>query len=597
MPEIDLRKLREMQLIQSSNLENQENTSHESSSWSEDHTGIVDLWVSIQQTPIVANDVEAIKPIKKDVWIDTPHERVLDVAEEKPVVKAKPIKISFSSLSQHQTQKDPERIYQEKEAAIGKLFGDSTAEEVSKETFNEASNDTPDVQKTPDKIETPEILWVENASDTHETHEATEVVSVPNQVNISTSSQENIVTSPEVESQSIESVNSKDEIVPVVNTITLQNENIQEQPSEQQEYSIEDVSEHGIQASKDDALSLGWVATSQAGFFPELSFITPVSIPKEDNTIVQDATLPQEESEIISHTTQSEEVVLSNTEESEQVWVVPDDSMSDIAVSEPVHDNLSVWVSVVAPDIVASADSSVLISTETPETPVEIIPPTEAPLPEGPTNLHETNKKSLRWVISWAIIMIVTLSWAGAYLWKIQKNDIVPPLSNGEQDEGIVSITDLPKNTSSGLMNTGMVSTGQTSTGSNMNNTWSVTFTGSTGTGLVVGTGITTTFSGSLSLSWKTSWTGVTLSGALTQSGGVKLPSGTGYTVAVNTGSTVTNTSTGKVTTWTWWVIPKPNTSTGSLVAPNTTPPKYLEGRDYKVYGGGYKLIRKVKKK
>ena len=32
MPEIDLRKLREMQLIQSSNLENQENTSHESSS-------------------------------------------------------------------------------------------------------------------------------------------------------------------------------------------------------------------------------------------------------------------------------------------------------------------------------------------------------------------------------------------------------------------------------------------------------------------------------------------------------------------------------------------------------------------------------------
>ncbi len=32
MPEIDLRKLREMQLIQSSNLENQENTAHESSS-------------------------------------------------------------------------------------------------------------------------------------------------------------------------------------------------------------------------------------------------------------------------------------------------------------------------------------------------------------------------------------------------------------------------------------------------------------------------------------------------------------------------------------------------------------------------------------
>ena len=98
---------------------------------------------------------------------------------------------------------------------------------------------------------------MENASDARETHEATEVVSVPNQVDMSTNSQENIVTTPEVESQSIASVNSKDEIVPVVNTIALQNENIQEQQSEQQEYSIEDVSEHSIQASKDDALSLG----------------------------------------------------------------------------------------------------------------------------------------------------------------------------------------------------------------------------------------------------------------------------------------------------------------------------------------------------
>jgi hypothetical protein len=95
---------------------------------------------------------------------------------------------------------------------------------------------------------------VDNASDTHE---ATEVVSVSSQVDIPTNSQENIVTTPEVEPQSIVSVNSKDEIVPVANTITLQNENIQEQPSEQQEYSIEDISEHSIQASKDDALSLG----------------------------------------------------------------------------------------------------------------------------------------------------------------------------------------------------------------------------------------------------------------------------------------------------------------------------------------------------
>jgi len=98
---------------------------------------------------------------------------------------------------------------------------------------------------------------LENTFDTHETHEATEVVSVPNQVDISTNSQENIVTTPEVELQSIASVNSKDEIVPVVNAITLSNESIQEQLSEQQEYSIEDVSEHSIQASKDDALSLG----------------------------------------------------------------------------------------------------------------------------------------------------------------------------------------------------------------------------------------------------------------------------------------------------------------------------------------------------
>lgn len=96
-----------------------------------------------------------------------------------------------------------------------------------------------------------------NVPDSHETHEATEIIGISNQVDISTNSQENAAATPEVESQSIESVNSKDEIVPVANTITLQNENIQEQPSEQQEYSIEDVSEHGIQISKDDALSLG----------------------------------------------------------------------------------------------------------------------------------------------------------------------------------------------------------------------------------------------------------------------------------------------------------------------------------------------------
>ncbi|MCA9377634.1 hypothetical protein KC711_01815 [Candidatus Peregrinibacteria bacterium] len=98
---------------------------------------------------------------------------------------------------------------------------------------------------------------VSDAHETHETHEATEVISMPNQVDISTNSQENIITTPEVESQPIASVDSKDEIVPLTNTITLQNESIQEQSSEQQEYSIEDVSEHSIQASKDDTLSLG----------------------------------------------------------------------------------------------------------------------------------------------------------------------------------------------------------------------------------------------------------------------------------------------------------------------------------------------------
>lgn len=69
------------------------------------------------------------------------------------------------------------------------------------------------------------------------------------------------------------------------------------------------------------------------------------------------------------------------------------------------------------------------------------------------------------------------------------------------QDDGVASITDLPKNTFSGSMSTGMVSTGNTSTGSTMSNTGSVTSSGSTGTGLIVGTGVIDTFSGSLSFS------------------------------------------------------------------------------------------------
>lgn len=64
-----------------------------------------------------------------------------------------------------------------------------------------------------------------------------------------------------------------------------------------------------------------------------------------------------------------------------------------------------------------------------------------------------------------------------------------------------------------------------------------------------------------------------------------------------NTGSLTSNTSTGKVVASTGSIAPKPNASTGSLVVLKTTPPKYLEGRDYKVYGGGYKLVRTVKKK
>jgi hypothetical protein len=596
MPEIDLRKLREMQLAQNQNHEMEENSSHDTwSIWSEVNNGIVDLWVS--PLAVVGNSevLPTQKPIKKDVWIDIPHERVIDTPQDTWVIKAKPIKISFSSLSQHQKQKDPERLYQEKEAAIGKLFGDGTAEETSKETVNVAPNDTPNVQKIPDKIEIPEVLWMGNVPDSHETHEATEIIGISNQVDISTNSQENAAATPEVESQSIESVNSKDEIVPVANTITLQNENIQEQPSEQQEYSIEDVSEHGIQISKDDALSLGWVATSQAGFFPELSFITPVSIPKEDNTIVQDSTLPREESEIISHTTQSEEIVLSNTEESQQAWVVWDDSMNSMPTSDSTQDTPSIGAWVAVPDMVASIASSASVSTEVQQTPIEIISPTEAPLPEGPTNLHETNKKSLRWVIFWVIVMMVTLSWAGTYLWQNQKNDIIPS-SNGSQDNSIASITDLEKNNFPGSASTGMISTGNTLTGS-VSNTWSFTLTGSTGSGLVVGTGFTNTSSGSFSLSWTVSWTGTILSGSLSQSGWVKLPLGTGATAVTNTGSLTSNTSTGKVVASTGSIAPKPNASTGSLVVPNTTPPKYLEGRDYKVYGGGYKLVRTVKKK
>lgn len=64
-----------------------------------------------------------------------------------------------------------------------------------------------------------------------------------------------------------------------------------------------------------------------------------------------------------------------------------------------------------------------------------------------------------------------------------------------------------------------------------------------------------------------------------------------------STGSLTSNTSTGKIVVSTGSIVPKPNVSTGSLVVPSTVPPKYLEGRDYRVYGGGYKLIRTVKKK
>ena len=65
-----------------------------------------------------------------------------------------------------------------------------------------------------------------------------------------------------------------------------------------------------------------------------------------------------------------------------------------------------------------------------------------------------------------------------------------------------------------------------------------------------------------------------------------------------NTGSLTSNTSTGKVVASTGSIAPKPNASTGSvIVTPSVVPPKYLEGRDYKVYGGGFKLVRTVKKK
>lgn len=43
-----------------------------------------------------------------------------------------------------------------------------------------------------------------------------------------------------------------------------------------------------------------------------------MSIPKEDDRVVEDDHLPQEESEMISHITQSEGATISNTQESEQ---------------------------------------------------------------------------------------------------------------------------------------------------------------------------------------------------------------------------------------------------------------------------------------
>lgn len=603
MPEIDLRKLHEMQLAQNRNPEIEKDSSHNASAQpSGIDRGIIDLWASSVSTSVSASEVSSSpKIIKKDVWIDTPHERVIETPQNIWATKVKPIKISLSSLSQHQKQKDPERLYQEKEAEIGKLFGsDHTSHEETKamEWDNLANN-----QESSQETHTPEeSMNLPTANKIPLVDE--KPINAVDPIEIQAEPQQ--ITTSHLDPKPSESFIAKEVIAPVINTPLPQDQDERKQSIDQQweqkESSIEDISENSIQSPQDGASSSTWVAPNQVGFFPELSFITPVSISKEDNMIVKDIGSSTEESNVVLDANQPEAVPVLQAEESPSIDTTWDSILSDAWTPNTIQEDADLWVWDIwgwAQDIepLSSTDPNIPTSVDEWAASVEI-PPSVVSSQDITKDMHDTNKKSLRWVIFWGVVMMCTIGWAGAYLWQNQQRDdaLLPPVHE-LQDDGVASITDLPKNTFSGSMSTGMVSTGNTSTGSTMSNTGSVTSSGSTGTGLIVGTGVIDTFSGSLSFSWKTSSTGVTFSGSLNQSGGVKLPSGTGSLAVANTGSTVTHTSTGKVSSATWSVAQKPNTSTWSIVAPSINTAKYLEGRDYRVYGGGYKLIRTTKKK
>lgn len=83
MPEIDLRKLHEMQLAQNRNPEIEKDSSHNASAQpSSIDRGIIDLGASSVSTSVSTSEVSpSPKIIKKDVWIDTPHERVIETPQ------------------------------------------------------------------------------------------------------------------------------------------------------------------------------------------------------------------------------------------------------------------------------------------------------------------------------------------------------------------------------------------------------------------------------------------------------------------------------------------------------------------------------------
>ncbi len=612
MPEIDLRKLREMQLAQTQNHEDSsENTA---SAWSEITHGIIDLWTNNSSSSVVSENLMPQKPPQKDVWIDTPHERVSEISEDKWIIKAKPIKISLSSLSQHQKQKDPERLYQEKEEALGKIFGESMPQTGADNQDVWSGEMTDVIQTIPQETKIPEEEEKQIASSIQE-DPIISISSLPDQTDMVSSSQEDRTapneTQPVIASQFVEPISTKDESSVVENMTTQESVNTQDL----QRDTLENTLESSSQSSK-DTISASWIATSpQAGFFPELSFITPISIskpedlwsdvaPGENDTIISNESVTP----LIDATPLQEAVTLGEQEPQEVL------SHSEVALTEiasPIEwsqssssDEVSVlWEAAVMPQDISISEtiewSSVLAETS----PLNETPPQES----GAQNLHETNKKSLRWVISGVVVMLLTLGWGGFYLWNNQ-SQISVPTPNNETDETIINIADLPKNPSSTWTLTGAIMTWSILTGTTIETTGSTILIGTwmmnTSSGVLIGSGLMSS-SGGISMS------GVTSTWVLVQSGTIKPTPSSGSGTVGNSWSLVSNTSTGKVITSTWSntstgktvtgtgsSTSKPNTSTGStVITPAVTPPKYIEGRDYRVYGGGYKLIRTVKKK